>query len=63
MKTNTIIEFQGESFSYEDIISKVKEHWTSMGNKKKDLDANIYIKIEEKMIYYVVKEVTYSVNI
>lgn len=63
MKSKTFIEYQGGSFSYEDIVAKVKENWVAMGNKVKDLDAKIYVKVEEKMVYYVVNEVTYSFSI
>ena len=61
MKINSEIQYAGNSFNYDDIIKKVKEDWVSKGNKVKDLDANIYIKVEENMVYYVVKEETYSI--
>lgn len=62
-KVSTIIEYLGKSYNTEDILKKVKEDWISKGNKVKDLNAKIYIKIEESMIYYVVDEVTYNFSL
>ena len=63
MKINAEIQYAGNSFSYDEIIKKIKEEWVSKGNKVKDLDANVYIKLGENMVYYVVKEETYSVSL
>ena len=62
-KTSVIIEYFGSSYNMDDIITRVKEDWTARGNKVKDLNANVYVKIEEFMVYYVVNEETYSFSL
>lgn len=63
MKASTVIEYAGEQYLTDDILKKVKEDWTAKGNKVKDLNVQIYVKVEEKMIYYVVNEETYSISL
>lgn len=63
MKVCTVIEFAGEQYLADDILKKVKEDWIAKGNKVKDLETKIYVKPEEKMIYYVVNEETYNVSL
>lgn len=61
MKINTEIQYAGKAFIYDDVVKKVKEDWVGRGNKVKDLDANLYLNVEESTVYYVVKDETYSV--
>ena len=49
---------------YDYIVKAVKADWVAMGNKVKDMaDAKIYVKPEDGKAYYVVNEVTYSINL
>lgn len=60
-KVNVYLQFLGNSYDFSDIEKKVKEDWVQRGNKVKDLDAKIYVKVEESTIYYVVDEETFSI--
>lgn len=63
MKIVSTIEYAGNSYVMDDVIAKVKEDWVSMGNKIKDLNAKLYLKVEESTVYYVVDEITYKVSL
>ena len=63
MKLVSTIEYAGNSYVIDDVIAKVKEDWVSMGNKIKDLNAKLYLKVEESTVYYVVDEITYKVSL
>lgn len=53
-----IYQFEGREVTEKELIAKVKEIWTSKGNKIKDITSlNIYIKPEEEMAYYVINDV------
>ena len=53
-----IYQFEGREVTEKELITKVKEIWTSKGNKIKDITSlNIYIKPEEQMAYYVINDV------
>lgn len=53
-----IYQFEGREVTEKELITKVKEIWTSKGNKIKDITSlNIYIKPEEEMAYYVINDV------
>lgn len=52
-----IYQFEGREVTEKELIAKVKEIWTSKGNKIKDITSlNIYIKPEEEMAYYVIND-------
>lgn len=61
MKVSTILEYGEKSYDMDEILKKVKEDWLAKDKKVKDLIGNIYVKVEEGMIYYVVDEITYSI--
>ena len=64
MLKNVYFEYAGASYNADDIVKKVKADWTGLGNKVKDMaDAKIYVKPEDGKAYYVVNEVTYSINL
>lgn len=53
-----IYQFEGREVTEKELIAKVKEIWTSKGNKIKDITSlNIYIKPEEEKAYYVINDV------
>ena len=53
-----IYQFEGREVTEKELIAKVKEIWTSKGNKIKDITSlNIYIKPEEEMAYYVINDI------
>jgi len=57
-------QYAGESYNADEIVKAVKADWVAMGNKVKDMsDAKIYVKPEDGKAYYVVNEVTYSINL
>ena len=61
---NLYFEYAGESFNADEIVTAVKADWVAMGNKVKDMaDAKIYVKPEDNKAYYVVNEVTYSIDL
>ena len=63
-KISITLECLGNSYDTEEITKKVKEDWVSRGNKVKDmLNANLYVKPEENMVYYVVNGNTYNVTL
>lgn len=64
MVRNLFFEYAGDSFNADEIIKAVKADWVAMGNKVKEMaDAKIYAKPEDGKAYYVVNEVTYSINL
>ncbi len=64
MIKNLFFEYAGDSFNADEIVKNVKADWVAMGNKVKDMaDAKIYVKPEDGKAYYVVDEVTYSINL
>lgn len=57
MKTNMIVQACGLEVSEADVIAKIKESWVAEGNKVKDLKTLVmYVKPEEKKVYYVVND-------
>ena len=55
VKTTFVVQAAGKEVSMEDAITRVKEAWTATGNKEADLkEIAVYVKPEEKAIYYVV---------
>lgn len=55
VKTSFVVQALGKEVSMEETIERVKEAWTATGNKEADLkEISIYVKPEEKAIYYVV---------
>ena len=64
MIKNLYFEYAGDSFNADEIVKAVKADWVGAGNKVKDMaDAKIYVKPEDNKAYYVVNEVTYSINL
>ena len=64
MVRNLFFEYAGESYNADEIIKAVKADWVAMGNKVKDMaGVKIYAKPEDGKAYYVVNEVTYSINL
>ena len=54
MKSNVILEFQGNQVEVKDIVEMAKKTWKDSGNKVSDLkDMRLYVKPEENAIYYV----------
>ena len=59
MKATVSIQHMGKELTEKEIISHIKELWVEEGNKIKDIDTlDIYIKPEERMIYYVINKTT-----
>ena len=55
VKTTFVVQAAGKEVSMEDAIAKVKEAWVAEGNKEADLkEIAVYVKPEDKAIYYVV---------
>lgn len=55
VKTTFVVQAAGKEISMEDAIAKVKEAWVAEGNKEADLkEIAVYVKPEDKAIYYVV---------
>lgn len=64
MLKSLYFEYAGASYNADEIVKAVKADWVALGNKVKDMaDAKIYVKPEDNKIYYVVNEVTYSVEL
>ena len=64
MLKNLYFEYAGASYNADEIVKAVKADWVAMGNKVKEMsDAKIYVKPEDNKAYYVVNEVTYSINL
>ena len=54
MKSNVILEVQGNQVAVKDIVEMAKKTWKDSGNKVSDLkDMRLYVKPEENAIYYV----------
>ena len=64
VKTTLVVQAAGKEVSMEDAVARVKEAWVATGNKEADMkEIAIYVKPEEKAIYYVVNgEVTGRVD-
>ena len=64
-KTNMVVQSNGIEISEADVISKVKEIWTSSGKLVKDIKSiTTYVKPEDRKVYYVLNdEVTGSFDI
>lgn len=57
MKTNLYVEYNGLQLEDKTFINKVKDIWVNEGNKIKDISSlNLYIKPQEKAVYYVINE-------
>lgn len=57
MKTNMVVQACGIEVSESEMIAKIKEIWVTDGNKVKDLKSLvIYIKPEERKVYYVIND-------
>lgn len=55
MKSNVYVEYQGQQTLMKDVLAKIKKEWTAEGNKIKDIDTlDMYVKPEERKVYYVV---------
>ena len=64
MLKNVYFECAGASYNADEVVKKVKADWVALGKKVKDMaDAKIYVKPEDGKAYYVVNEVTYSINL
>lgn len=56
-KTNFYVQFQDAEYNEQDIIAQVKKIWKDAGNRIADLNTmDIYVKPEEKMVYYTINE-------
>ena len=64
VKTTLVVQAAGKEVSMEDAVARVKEAWVATGNKEADMkEIAVYVKPEEKTIYYVVNgEVTGRVD-
>ena len=64
VKTTLVVQAAGKEVSMEDAVARVKEAWVATGNKEADMkEIAVYVKPEEKAIYYVVNgEVTGRVD-
>ena len=64
VKTTLVVQAAGKEVSMEDAVARVKEAWVATGNKEADMkEIVVYVKPEEKAIYYVVNgEVTGRVD-
>ena len=50
-----VVQANGKEVSMEDAVTRVKEAWVAAGNKETDMkEIAVYVKPEEKAIYYVV---------
>lgn len=56
-KMNFYVQFQDAEYNEQDIIAQVKKLWKDAGNRIADLNTmDIYVKPEEKMVYYTINE-------
>ena len=57
-KNELFVQFAGLEFSYDDLLEKVKADYNAQTGKKATATSaiKIYLKPEEKMVYYVVNE-------
>ncbi len=55
-KTEFFVQFSGLEFSYDDLLEKVKADYIAQTGKKTFTSTKVYVKPEEKMLYYVVNE-------
>lgn len=56
-KKKLVLQFQGKDYLEEDILEKVKEELLTRGIHEEDMEKiDIYVKPEEKQIYYVVNQ-------
>lgn len=56
-KMNFYVQFQDAEYNEQDIIAQVKKIWKDAGNRIADLNTmDIYVKPEEKMVYYTINE-------
>lgn len=55
MKATMTIQAAGIEVTEASVKALVKEAWVAAGNKVKDMETvDIYVKPEEKMVYYVI---------
>ncbi len=55
MKNSIFVEFHGNQIDTNIQMARFKELWKEQGGKIKDLkDVNLYINIEQNLVYYVV---------
>ena len=65
-KTHEVyVQYEGKEISANSILEQVKKIWTdNLGKKVSDIkDIKIYIKPQESKAYYVINDVTGSVDI
>lgn len=55
MKTNFVVQYENLEVDERSVINAIKELWSNQGKKLKDIkDLQIYIKPQERTIYYVI---------
>ena len=55
VKTTFVVQAAGKEVSMEDALTRVKGAWVAAGNNEADVkEIAVYVKPEEKAIYYVV---------
>ncbi|HOO28406.1 MAG TPA: DUF6465 family protein [Lachnospiraceae bacterium] len=63
VKENLYVQFGDWEIGQADVIAKVKEAYKAEGNKAAVKSMDVYVKPEEKMVYYVVNgEITGSIE-
>ena len=64
MIKSLFFECAGKSFNADEIVRDVKANWVANGNKVKEMTGvKIYVKPEDNKVYYVVNDVTYSIDL
>lgn len=57
MQSTTVIQFGDNEASIKELDKKVKSIWSASGNLQKDIKSlRMYIKADEKMVYYVIND-------
>lgn len=55
VKTSLSVQYMGKDVSEKDMIAMVKKDWTAKKNKVGDIRTmDLYVKVEENMVYYVI---------
>ena len=64
MIKSLFFECAGKSLNADEIVRDVKANWVANGNKVKEMTGvKIYVKPEDNKVYYVVNDVTYSIDL
>ena len=56
-KKTLFVQYNGKQVEEKDIVASVKKAWTEAGNKVGDIRTmDIYVKLEDDAVYYVINK-------